>query len=90
MIVYIVAYAESEVESAVGEDSNAWRTEVSRVAISVSTSTTVARLKHRYSQALAKGTGAVSKGYISLLFHGRELVDHRTLAFYRVADAHSL
>ena len=86
MIIYIVAYEDSEMESAVSEESRAWRTEVSRVAISASTSTTVARLKYRYARALTKRTGTIIKGYISLLFHGRELVDHKTLAFYRVAD----
>ena len=93
MIIYIVSYEESSSrETAEGDRGESelseigWRTEVGRVAISVSTGTTIARLKYRYIRALMKRSGEVVKGYVSLLFHGLELVDERTLAQYRIAD----
>ena len=60
--------------------------EIGRVAISCRTSMSIARLKHLYSLAWGNRTGMQINGYLSFLFHGRELVDEKPLSFYRIAD----
>ena len=60
--------------------------EIGRVAISCHTSMSIARLKHLYSLAWVNRTGTQIHGYLSFLFHGRELVDEKPLSFYRIAD----
>ena len=98
MIVYISVLDDLKLhdeETAVGEENVSGGSpflsinsgqEIGRVAISCRTSMSVARLKHLYSLAWGNRTGTQINGYLSFLFHGRELVDEKPLSFYRIAD----
>merc|ERR1711991_196743 len=46
----------------------------------------VARLTAMYLQAWKNRSGKKTRGFVSLLFHGRELVDEKPLSYYRIAD----
>ena len=98
MIVYISVLDDLKLhdeETAVGEEDASRSSpflsinsgqEIARVAISCDTNMSIARLKQLYSLAWGNRTGTQIHGYLSFLFHGRELVDEKSLSFYRIAD----
>ena len=93
MIIYISILDDLKLEETAEEENtnssfvniNSGK-EIGRVAISCNTGMSVARLKALYSRAWTTRTGKNMRGFVSFLYHGRELVDEKALSFYRIAD----